>query len=917
MKFCTFSLSFFEKKQSAIIQSLVSHLNNVVRYRVFDTEIIDSVLDKIKELNLIDLRTVVCNGETNPVLSTEIQRLLDNQYLSEALRYCQLYPSKAPLCYKSLADYFETDIIPRVSNVIEIIGYRSIDEYLSEVHKDMTCLLPEDVRAISDDFMPISIHMSESTHPIEFGAKKITCPDKWLMFRYVFEIKFTIRNTLFIVKGFFPNKPVAVSFPIHPFYANMKEELKKITNTFPEDFTKNFYIDLDLQDFFLAITENAKEEYAIIYEKFKKYTQWSFMDCMKTFFSPDITAVEMFSIIKTLLLGSKENQNVAFLLIGLLKDKKNTTTRQDVVILLYMFFDNLSQRLQLLLQGGNSFISEEFDKIKNACLNTNVDLKTQVLTHKTMPLSVKSAAMEKIEEMALPGAETKKQHLYVSTLLRFPWVPQDKDLIESDSISIAKSAGNVGIQRFIRGVKDSLDNIIFGHTEAKQMLMYFLGKWCNNELTTGGYMALVGPPGVGKTLFSQSISHALGIPFVQLTLGGQNDGEILHGHGYTYSGSTPGMIVKKMIEAGHSRCVFLLDELDKCSSRNGSVNEIMSILIHLTDPNMNAFFQDRFFQGIDFPMNRALLILSYNDASLIDPILLDRLVQIEMKGFTFNEKITIVRRFIIPSLCKEIELPTSDFHITDEIISYIIKTYTNEAGVRGIKKCMEKLILYLNLQNLMTDRTDIIRFDDTEFVDSILDQPKIKRLTYISEARLLGVCHCIYVTNNGVSGISTIQVIPHTVKRDQVVVTGNVGKVMTESMNCALTATINYMESLGAYDYSNKYPYGFHVHLLDGSQPKDGPSAGAVFAICFLSIFLNRQIPQNIAISGEIDAFGKMYSVGSTTTKIEGARMANLRKVYLSSETNRNLIKDIDLDNSVEIIFCDHISDLARKIFHE
>jgi ATP-dependent Lon protease len=180
-------------------------------------------------------------------------------------------------------------------------------------------------------------------------------------------------------------------------------------------------------------------------------------------------------------------------------------------------------------------------------------------------------------------------------------------------------------------------------SQPKKSLLQIIGKWISNPSSQGTSFGLVGPPGVGKTLLAKSVSTALDIPFIQITLGGQNDGELLHGHGYTYSGSQPGLIIKKMVEAGKARCILYFDELDKSTSKHGNINEITSILIHLTDPNMNKTFQDRFFQGIDFPLDKVIMIFSYNDSQKIDPILLDRLFEIKVDPYSINEKIIIVK----------------------------------------------------------------------------------------------------------------------------------------------------------------------------------------------------------------------------------------------------------------------------------
>ena len=176
---------------------------------------------------------------------------------------------------------------------------------------------------------------------------------------------------------------------------------------------------------------------------------------------------------------------------------------------------------------------------------------------------------------------------------------------------------NTKAMNYLDKVETTLQTSCYGHGEAKILLLQMIAKWISNSSAGGTCFGLVGPPGVGKTLLAKSVSKALNIPFAQITLGGQNDGELLHGHGYTYSGSQPGMIIKKMVEMGKSRCILYFDELDKTCSKHGNINEITSILIHLTDPNMNKTFQDRFFQGVEFPLDKVIMIFSYNDSKIV------------------------------------------------------------------------------------------------------------------------------------------------------------------------------------------------------------------------------------------------------------------------------------------------------------
>ena len=174
--------------------------------------------------------------------------------------------------------------------------------------------------------------------------------------------------------------------------------------------------------------------------------------------------------------------------------------------------------------------------------------------------------------------------------------------------------------------------------------MRVIGKWVVSTTGSVPCIGLCGPPGVGKTHFSRSLSEIMNLPFIQINLGGQNDAEYLIGHGYTYTSSQPGMLIRKICENKSNRCIIYFDELDKISSKHNNY-EISAILTHLTDPESNKCFQDRFFQGIDFDLSNHLLIFSYNDARKIDPILLDRITQIDVDEYTKSEKLKLSKDF--------------------------------------------------------------------------------------------------------------------------------------------------------------------------------------------------------------------------------------------------------------------------------
>jgi endopeptidase La len=548
-----------------------------------------------------------------------------------------------------------------------------------------------------------------------------------------------------------------------------------------------------------------------------------------------------------------------------------------------------------------------------------------------MPDNVKMLALEKIEEMKTSNNEYYKQQLFVKTLCKFPWISKEDDIIYEDlKNNIVKS------QQYLDNIEKKLEETVFGHSNAKKDLKELVGKWIANPKSSGSAIGLVGPPGVGKTLFAKGISKALGVPFAQIALGGQNDGEILYGHGYTYSGSQPGMIVKKMIEAGSSRCVLFFDELDKTASKHGATNEIMSILIHLTDPNMNSQFQDRFFQGIDFPLNKVLMIFSYNDRKLIDNILLDRLKEIPVEAYTTQEKIQITENYMIKEISDVVGYEHGSVLIKndekDSDIEYIIENYTLEAGVRELKRCIEKIFLKLNIdriycKNLFEKNNPIFTKEkpiviDRETIIKYLDKPQLN-IEQIHNESQVGVINGLYASSVGKGGIVPIQIFKNEAgfveHKFMLKLTGSQKKVMKESIIVALTTAINQLSDANKERLLKEFPYGFHIHTPDGATPKDGPSAGCAFTTAFVSRILNKKIKNTIAMTGEIELTGRVTKIGGLLYKLNGAKKAGVTDVYCSIENKEDFNKIAEKNNDLlsdtfRVHFVVNIKEILRDV---
>jgi ATP-dependent Lon protease len=362
--------------------------------------------------------------------------------------------------------------------------------------------------------------------------------------------------------------------------------------------------------------------------------------------------------------------------------------------------------------------------------------------------------------------------------------------------------------------------------------------------------------------------------------------------------------------------------LDKISIKNGSSNEIISILIHLTDPNMNNKFQDRFFQGIDFPLNKVIFIFSYNDSSLIDPILLDRLIQIKVNPYTTIDKINIINKYIIPEIEETLKL-NKQIKINDELIEYIIENYTNEAGIRDIKRKIDQIYLSLNLK-IINNNKNIKYILNKNNIIKILNEPN-NNIIKIYDIPQIGIINALYASSDGNGGIIPIQIFNNYTNNNKfkINITGKQGTIMKESVYCSLTCALNYIKRSSIYNIEEymklNFQSGFHVHAPSSSISKDGPSAGCAFTCAFISIILKKCIKNDIGITGEIELTGKIIKIGGLIFKLIGAKKAGIKIVYIPYE-NKNELKDINIkypnliNENFNIKYYNYIDEIINEI---
>jgi len=319
---------------------------------------------------------------------------------------------------------------------------------------------------------------------------------------------------------------------------------------------------------------------------------------------------------------------------------------------------------------------------------------------------IKAIAIRKLDELGciFPGSgEYHKINHYLQNLCRIPFGEYKTLPVERDN--------SIAIRDFIVNMKKSLDEKIYGHKDAKDQIIRLLAQWISNPESKGLVIGIQGSMGTGKTtLVKDAICKVLGLPFAFIPLGGISDGSFLTGHSYTYEGSTWGQIVENLMKCGCMNPVFFFDELDKVSCTHHG-DEIINILIHMTDSTQNDSFHDKYFTSIDFDLSRSLIIFSYNEEGNIHPVLKDRMVKITTSGYTVADKITICHEHMIPTIMKEFNFHRDNIVFSNEIVKDIINKVSKEEGVRNLKRALYTIISNINLKYILDQ--EIVKFPYT------------------------------------------------------------------------------------------------------------------------------------------------------------------------------------------------------------
>lgn len=728
-------------------------------------------------------------------------------------------------------------------------------------------------------------------------------------------------NNYIVIQGYLQEDVLSIMND-HPLIKSSLDKIRRYINynnvNISAKFRSNFMNILSIKDILTLTAENVSKKLSAQYEDFQILITKPLLVLVNDFLLASKTRKK--DMLLCLLLSDEENKKLAAVLYDTLKQQSKTNLAEQL-------YTGLPVALRGELDNQVSIQEEEEEKLTKIT-ESDMPYEKRISLLDVDDL-VKSKAMEKLKSMKNSLQGDSKASTWLDGLLKIPFGTYRENPILTFKSKLSKSIAekygkNVNSEKqikeilkekndedllsswdnfkkeskdYLSSIRGVLDKAVFGHNEAKTQIERVIGQWINGNVK-GAVLGLQGPPGTGKTsLAVKGLSKCLKDtdgtprPFAFLPIGGSSNGSTLVGHNYTYVGSTWGRIVDILITSKCMNPIIFIDEIDKVS-RTEHGREIISILTHLTDPTQNHEFEDKYFSGIKFDLSKALIVFSFNDVNLIDPILKDRITIIDTHPLTLPEKIHISNNFVIPELLEEIGFGSDEVEFSNEIITYLIETYTFEAGVRKLKEKFYEILREINLQKIYQDKEFPYPFHiEKEFVEELFQKKPKMRIKKIHHSPACGLVNGLYATSAGVGGLTVIQVIKHACDKNlEISMTGKQGDVMKESIQYAFKIAFGLLPFEKQKELINqKDKFGLHVHTPEAATPKDGPSAGAAITLAFYSILTGKKVNNKVAMTGEIDLLQNVTAIGGLGAKLLGAKRAGATKVLIPHDNLQDL----------------------------
>ncbi len=489
---------------------------------------------------------------------------------------------------------------------------------------------------------------------------------------------------------------------------------------------------------------------------------------------------------------------------------------------------------------------------------------TKAIANAKMPKLAKDkclSELKKLKSMSPMSAEATVVRNYLDWMTELPWSQKSK--INTD----------------LNNAQKILDEDHYGLEKVKDRIIEFLAVQKRIQKMKGPILCLVGPPGVGKTSLGKSIAKATNRKFIRISLGGIRDEAEIRGHRRTYIGSLPGKIIQMMKKAGTKNPLFLLDEIDKVG--NDYRGDPSSALLEALDPEQNKDFNDHYLE-VDYDLSDVMFVTTANTLNILPP-LLDRMEVIRLSGYTEDEKVNISQKFLIPKQSENNGLKKEEWSISEKVNRNIIRDYTRESGVRNLEREISKVA-----RKLVKKIDNKEKVNNPITIDDMKDLLGVQKFNYgeIEAEDRVGV----------VTGLAWTEVGGEILKIESAVmpgkgkmqITGKLGDVMQESVKAAKS----YIRSK-SLDYGIIPPLfdkkDFHIHVPEGAQPKDGPSAGIGMVTSIVSAITEIPVDKNIAMTGEITLRGIILPIGGLKEKLLAAHRAGIKKVLIPIENKKDL----------------------------
>ncbi len=737
-----------------------------------------------------------------------------------------------------------------------------------------------------------------------------------------------VNNKIIVIQGLFKDDLLNISSGI-TFVKDkitiLKSSLSNDVVTVPKYFKDNFFNILSLRDIIVSNCSELADDVKKKYNDFKAIQGKPLLSLINEFLLA--SKYRKIDILTLLLMSNEDDQKLAFILFDIFKSKDKKDVSTEV-------YQSLHHSIREMLDISKVKVENDESELSKIA-ESDIPYERRINLLKTSD-DVKAKAMEKLKSMKTSFQGDSKAQSWLDGLLKMPFGNYSQNEIISFKENFIKkitlsesslrlfsdtdidnyinkikisdcnnplisewSSYKVDKKNYLKEVRSTLDSAVYGHKDAKVQLERIFAQWINGE-AKGAVLGLQGPPGTGKTsLAKNGLSKCLKDksgnprPFAFLPIGGSVNGSTLVGHNFTYVGSTWGRIADILMVSGCMNPIIFIDEVDKVSHTEHG-REIISILTHMTDSTQNDEFEDKFFAGIKIDLSKALIVFSFNDPDLIDPILRDRITIIETHPLSLKEKITIIKDYMFPEICKEVGFNNDEIILDEEMIKYLIETYTNEAGVRKIKEKIVEIIRDINLNRFHSDEYKTPFRVQEDYVKRLFENRPRVRVKKIHSQPEVGLVNGLYATSSGIGGLTPVQVLkfPST-KMLELNITGKAGDVMKESIEYSLKNAFSLLpqdlQDKIIEDANNKKSFGLHIHFPDGATPKDGPSAGLAITLAFYSILSGIPIKNDLCMTGEIDLRGAAGIIGGLESKLHGGKKAGCTLALIPNDNMEDL----------------------------